>query len=59
MRYLTVKEFADITGFTKQTITKWCRKGKLRAIQPAGRTGKWGIHPEEVAPYEKEVDVTK
>lgn len=58
-RYLTVQEFADRTGYTRQSITNWCRKGKLQAIQPNGENGMWRIHPKEVQAHEKEVDITE
>lgn len=47
-RYLTVQEFASATGYTDQAITRWCRKGRLDAIQPAGKGGSWRINPKEL-----------
>lgn len=47
-RYLTVQEFASATGYTNQAITRWCRNGRLDAIQPAGRGGSWRINPKEL-----------
>jgi excisionase family DNA binding protein len=58
-RYLTVQEFVALTGYTRQTVTAWCRAGKLKAIQPNGANGSWRIHPKEVEAHAKEVDVTE
>ena len=58
-RYLTVKEFCDLTGYSRQVVSGWCRQGKLHAIQPNGENGMWRIHPKEVESHAKKVDVTE
>ncbi len=43
--YLTTKEAAELVGVTKETITKWCRKGFLNCVR-VGR--QWRIGPENI-----------
>lgn len=34
MKYYTVKQVADIFGFTRQTVLYWIKSGKIKAIKP-------------------------
>lgn len=47
-RLMTIREFADLTGYSPQAISKWCRQGRIKSIQPGGRKGSWRIYSGEV-----------
>lgn len=36
--YLTTKKISEMTGLRSELIAEWCRKGKLKAYQPCGKT---------------------
>jgi hypothetical protein len=48
-RYVSVKTAAEHFGRSERTITLWCRKGILKAIQPAGFCGAWLVDITEIA----------
>jgi excisionase family DNA binding protein len=43
----SVKEFAKILGFDEETITLWCRLGKLKAKKFGNR---WRIYTDPTKP---------
>ena len=40
-KYVSPKEYAVMMGVTAQTVRNWIKEGKLKAIQPAGKNGRW------------------
>ncbi len=55
-RLLTPEEASDIMHLHVQTITAWCRSGKIKGIKVGGnetngKGGKWLIPREEVDHY--------
>lgn len=36
--YLTTKEIAEMTNVKHRTAIAWCRKGKLKASKPSGKS---------------------
>jgi transposase len=58
-RYVSVKTAAAHFGMSERTVTLWCRRGKLKAIQPAGYGGAWLVdiaHITELAESAKTRD---
>ena len=45
-KYISPKEYAEIMGVTAQTLRNWIKEGKLKAIQPAGKNGRWFLKEE-------------
>lgn len=45
----TVKEAAEYLGFHYQTVWKFIKEGRLKAIQPSGKKkGQWRIKESEL-----------
>lgn len=43
VEYLSIDEVARRLGVNHQTVRRWIAKDRLKAMQPAGRNGKWRI----------------
>jgi excisionase family DNA binding protein len=47
--YVSVQQVADEFGVSTRAVWLWVRSGRVRAIQPGGRQGKYRIPVEEIA----------
>lgn len=44
MEYMGTKEAAEKWGYTQDTISKWCREGKIfLVVKPEKKGGQWWI----------------
>lgn len=46
-RLLSPRELADILQVSERTVRKWCERGLIRAVQPAGPRGAWRIPADQ------------
>lgn len=46
--YLTCQEVARALGFSKRSVERWVRAGRLKAIRPGGKHGAMRIAREEI-----------
>lgn len=49
--YMGTSEAAERWGYTKATISKWCREGKIPNAEHDGPGKPWRIPVESVCPY--------
>jgi len=47
-KYYSIPEVADILEFTNQSIINMIKAGKVKAIQPAGKNGRYRVPANEV-----------
>ena len=44
MEYISTKEAAEKWGYTQDTISRWCREGKIYlVVKPEKKGGQWRI----------------
>lgn len=44
----SARTVAALLGVSRQSVMIWCRKGRVKATQPAGRNGQWLIPQAEL-----------
>lgn len=49
--FITLTTFTKLTDFKERTVRTWCKRGRLKAVQPAGNYGQWYIHNSELEKY--------
>ena len=53
MKVYTLKETAKILKIHYTTMWKWVKDGKIKAVQPSGRKGRWFITVQELEKFIK------
>jgi len=49
--FLTVKDISSLVKVSRQTVVRWIRAGKLRALKPGGRL--WRVRRSEFQRFVK------
>ena len=51
MEYMSVKEAAELWGYSESTIRQWCRSGKIVQVTSAKKdSNRWKIPKEALCP---------
>lgn len=52
--FYSPKEFADVIGVSKATVSRWCHDGSIEATQQGGKGTAWLIPGSEIARLQKD-----